>query len=208
MAPEPATADHVYRRVRHEILEGTLLPGQVLKLGHLTDAFGTSATPVRDALNRLVGERFVDLLPGGGFRVRPLGAARLATLYQWHGQLVQLGLGTGISQPAKARIGALRRDLGRRDQLASATSALFAILASDAGNTELEDALTAASQALARAWALEHHLLPGLRDELSQLMVTIEGDAVTAARRAMARYHRERIRLSPTLHKMIPSGHV
>ncbi len=33
------------------------------------DCFGVSMAPVRDSLNQLVGERFVDLTPGEWFRV-------------------------------------------------------------------------------------------------------------------------------------------
>jgi DNA-binding GntR family transcriptional regulator len=203
MSPEAATADHVYRRIRHEIVEGAFLPGHVLKLGQLTEAFGTSATPVRDALNRLVGERLVNLLPGGGFQVRPLGPARLISLYAWHGALARLALGTRWSNSVKEQLGALRRDVDKSGQLASVTGAFFAILASATRNEELEAALTAASHALTRARALEHLLIPGAVDELALLMAKIEVNDITAARHAMAGYHRARIRRSRQIHKMM-----
>lgn len=203
MSPEAATADHVYRRIRHEIVEGAFLPGHVLKLGQLTEAFGTSATPVRDALNRLVGERLVDLLPGGGFRVRPLGPARLVSLYAWHGALAQLALDTRWPKSVKEHLGALRRDVDKSGQLASVTGAFFAILAAATRNEELEAAMTAASHALARARALEHLLIPGAVDELAQLMATIEANDSAAARHAMTGYHRARIRQSHQIHKMM-----
>lgn len=203
MAPEPVTAEFVYRRVRLEIVEGAFTPGMILKLGGLTDRFGTSATPVRDAMHRLVGERFVELLPGGGFRVRPLDPRRLAGLYQWHGQLLQLALGTPLSQTARDQVSALGRLMTQPQDVASMSAALFGLLAAASRNEELAQALELTSCALARARALEHHLFPSIVDDVSRLIAALETSDIGATRRVMARYHRDRVRLAPDIHKMI-----
>lgn len=203
MAPEPITADYIYRRIRHEIVGGAFAPGSMLKLGRLTDQFGASATPVRDALNRLVGERLVVLLPGGGFRVRPLDADRLTGLYRWHGHLIQIALGGPLPTSAREGLGALKHETMEPGQVAAASERLFHILASAPQNEELEQAVAAASRALARARALEHRLLPDVVGEFSHLLATIDKQKLGAARRAMARYHRVRVQSSIRIHKMI-----
>ena len=203
MAPEPITADYIYRRIRREIVGGAFAPGTMLKLSRLTDQFGASATPVRDALNRLVGERVVVLLPGGGFRVRPLDADRLAELYRWHGYLIRIALDRTLPKSARAGLGAFEHEALEPGQVAAASERLFGILASVPQNEELEQAVAAASRALARARALEHRLLPDVVGEFSQLLATIEGEQIGAARRAMARYHRARAQSSLTIHNII-----
>lgn len=203
MAPEPSTADYIYRRIRHEIVGGAFSPGTMLKLTHLTDQFGASATPVRDALNRLVGERLVILLPGGGFRVRPLDADRLAGLYRWHGHLIQIALDRPLPESAREGIDALKHEALEPGQVVTASQRLFGILASVPQNEELEQAVAAVSRALARARALEHRLLPDVVGEFSQLLATIDRAPIGAARRAMARYHQERARSSFAIHMIM-----
>lgn len=203
MAPEPITADYIYRRIRREIVGGAFAPGTMLKLNRLTDQFGASATPVRDALNRLVGERLVVLLPGGGFRVRPLDAYRLAGLYRWHGQLIQIALDRPLPTSAREGLSALKHEALEPGQVAAASERLFGILASVRQNEELEQAVAEVSRALARARALEHRLLPDVVGEFSQLLATIDREQISAARRAMARYHRERAQSSFAIHKII-----
>lgn len=203
MAPEPITADYIYRRIRHEIVGGAFAPGAMLKLTRLTDQFGASATPVRDALHRLVGERLVVLLPGGGFRVRPLDADLLAGLYRWHGHLIQITLERPLPESARKGLGALKHEALEPGQVAAASERLFGILASVPQNEELEQAVAAASHALARARALEHRLLPDVVGEFSQLLATIDRAPIGAARRAMARYHQERARSSFAIHMIM-----
>lgn len=203
MAPEPITADYIYRRIRHEIVGGAFAPGTMLKLTRLTDQFGASATPVRDALNRLVGERLVILLPGGGFRVRPLDADRLAGLYRWHGYLIQIALDRPLPESAREGLGALKHEALEPGQVVAASQRLFDILASVPQNEELAQAVAAVSRALARARALEHRLLPDVVGEFSQLLATIDRKQIGAARRAMARYHRQRAQSSFAISKII-----
>lgn len=53
-------ATSVYERIRQAILDGTLEGGRVLSENGLAAEFGTSRTPVREALHRLEIERIVE----------------------------------------------------------------------------------------------------------------------------------------------------
>jgi len=150
-----------------------------------------------------VGERLVVLLPGGGFCVRPLDADRLAGLYCWHGHLIQIALDRPLPESVKEGLGALKHEALEPGQVAAASERLFGILASVPQNEELEQAIAAVSRALARARALEHRLLPDVVGEFSRLLATIDREQIGAARRAMARYHRERAQSSFPIHKII-----
>src|SRR5689334_3813553 len=45
-----------YQRLRHDLMEGRFRPGQKLKLRDIARELGTSPTPVREALARLVSD--------------------------------------------------------------------------------------------------------------------------------------------------------
>jgi len=53
-------AEEVYRRLKLLILEGNLAPGRRIERRALAAELGVSATPLNEALARLLGERFVE----------------------------------------------------------------------------------------------------------------------------------------------------
>lgn len=70
----------VYDTLRGHILTGMLLPGQRLKVANLAAEHQVSLNVVREALNRLAGERLVEVQPQFGFAVRELSAEDLNDL--------------------------------------------------------------------------------------------------------------------------------
>ena len=74
--------ERVYATLRDKLMRGGFEPGQKLKIADLAGALGTSAMPVRDALNRLAAERAVESLPNRGMRVPALSKASLQDLME------------------------------------------------------------------------------------------------------------------------------
>jgi DNA-binding GntR family transcriptional regulator len=74
--------ERVYAALRDKLMRGGFEPGQKLKIADLAGALGTSAMPVRDALNRLAAERAVESLPNRGVRVPALSKASLQDLME------------------------------------------------------------------------------------------------------------------------------
>ncbi len=71
----------VLAALRDVLASGELAPGTVCSAPALAERFGVSATPVREAMQQLVGEGVVETVPNRGFRVRaqtPREAAELA----------------------------------------------------------------------------------------------------------------------------------
>ena len=52
--------ERVYGVLRYRLMRGGFEPGQKLKIARLASALGTSAMPVREALNRLAAERAIE----------------------------------------------------------------------------------------------------------------------------------------------------
>ena len=78
-AEEPglSLSEQVYRRLRRDILNGVFAPGQSLRLEMLKQQYGSSFSPIREALNRLRSERLVLSTTARGFRISPLSAEEM-----------------------------------------------------------------------------------------------------------------------------------
>lgn len=91
-----------YHRIKHDILFGVLKPGQKLKLEALKDSYAASLSTLRETLNRLASEGFVDAPVQRGFLVRPVSAedlreiAHLRVLLEGHA--LELSLQNGDTE--------------------------------------------------------------------------------------------------------------
>lgn len=61
-----------YQRIKHDIIFGVLAPGEKLKLEPLKDRYSASLSTLRETLNRLASEGFVDAPEQRGFFVTPV----------------------------------------------------------------------------------------------------------------------------------------
>jgi DNA-binding GntR family transcriptional regulator len=72
----------VYDGIRQDILNGTFLPGDLLKERELAAKYGVSKTPVREALSLLAQEEMVKAVPRAGYMVTQLTRRDLQEVYQ------------------------------------------------------------------------------------------------------------------------------
>jgi GntR family carbon starvation induced transcriptional regulator len=70
----------IYERLRREIIQGTLLPGEKLRIEVLRTRYNVGGTPLREAMNRLSTEGLVTQSEQRGFRVTPVSADDLLEL--------------------------------------------------------------------------------------------------------------------------------
>jgi DNA-binding GntR family transcriptional regulator len=71
----------VYMRLKSEMNDFQLVPGDRLSEAEIGTRFGVSRTPVRQALFRLRSEGFLDVVAKSGWYVKPLDFAKLDDLY-------------------------------------------------------------------------------------------------------------------------------
>ena len=72
MSLESTKADDIAGLIEEAIVSGELIPGSVLRQEQLSERFGVSRTPVREALRRLAALGLVSFEPNRGVRVRTL----------------------------------------------------------------------------------------------------------------------------------------
>jgi len=65
-----ATAQQAYEAIRRQIEEGKLCPGNHIVEAGLSEVLHMSRTPVREALRKLVDDRWLEYIPNRGMRVR------------------------------------------------------------------------------------------------------------------------------------------
>jgi DNA-binding GntR family transcriptional regulator len=87
-----------YAALRQVLRDGMHPPGHRLEANRIADELGVSPTPVRDALNRLVGERMVEASSGEGFHVPRLDEGDLRDLYEWNSALAIMAARTSRTQ--------------------------------------------------------------------------------------------------------------
>jgi DNA-binding GntR family transcriptional regulator len=80
--PAAPLRQEVVRRVRQEILDGALPPGDRLRENDLCARYGVSRTVVREALRQLESESLITLLPNRGPIVTVLTSDDIAALYE------------------------------------------------------------------------------------------------------------------------------
>jgi DNA-binding GntR family transcriptional regulator len=66
-----------YRRLRDDIISGTLAPSKKLRIEHLRQRYGMGASALREALSRLVSDDLVECEAQRGYWVSPVSRAEL-----------------------------------------------------------------------------------------------------------------------------------
>lgn len=110
----------VYFRLRQGILDGLLVPGEILNQVHIASRYGVSRTPVREALRLLQAEGLVEAEFQRRMRVTPVTATEVDAVYgMW---IVQQSLAIAVTVPRLTaveigRIRAALRDMNNHSPL-------------------------------------------------------------------------------------------
>jgi DNA-binding GntR family transcriptional regulator len=99
----------VYGVLRDRLMSGGFEPGQKLKIAELASALGTSAMPVREALNRLAAERGIEALPNRSVRVPSLSKESLRDLMETRFAVEGLAVARAASNMNAATLTTLRQ---------------------------------------------------------------------------------------------------
>ncbi|HEX4444209.1 MAG TPA: GntR family transcriptional regulator [Galbitalea sp.] len=77
-------SDEASAYIRNLIMSGQLLPGESVRPELIAEPLGVSTTPVREALQALRVEGFLELLPRRGFIVAPLTGSDIRDIFTAH----------------------------------------------------------------------------------------------------------------------------
>jgi hypothetical protein len=194
MSPDALTADRIYHDLKRQIMLGHFKPESSIGLAIVAEEFGTSISPVRDALQRLVGERLVEIQGGGGFAIPAMNKKSVHQLYSWHADLVRLAVkGMARQDQIEPFPGIDGIDpTSRRHNIAEVTARLFDMIAASTTNPEHQVAIALAAARL-HPLRLRESILPKLDAELESLWNVTRSANKNAIRLAMWHYHRRRL---------------
>lgn len=175
-----------YNALRRRLVGGGWPPGYRLEAVRLAEDLGVSITPVRDALNRLTGERLVDSEPGEGFRVPRLGGSDLRATIAWHHRLMIIAV--------RWRAGPLpRTDIPQSQGGIEERAALvFGSIAAIAGNPELNRAVSQTAARLSHYRQGEATVFPDVDAELDGIERLARDASRAPLLEAIGRYHSRR----------------
>jgi DNA-binding GntR family transcriptional regulator len=108
--------EQIYLALRDKLMRGGFEPGRKLKVVDLAKTFGTSAMPVREALNRLTAERALESLPSRTVRVPNLSAERLEDLMQARFAVEGLAVARAATRMTPERVEQLRALIAAQSQ--------------------------------------------------------------------------------------------
>lgn len=192
-------AEPTYEAIRQRLKIGAWPMGFRLEAGRLAEDLGVSITPVRDALNRLVGEKLVDLVPGIGFHVPHLTERGLRELLDLNLLLLLGAVRIGAVPNGSVAIEAMAHDHAAR------TEALFARIASLSRNTELLDAVLSLGARLHAVRLHEIVVLQSATDDLALIEAAglARGDRLSSA---LKNYHQVRMGVADRLIACVRTG--
>jgi DNA-binding GntR family transcriptional regulator len=169
-----SSTDKVYELIRDEIITCVLHPGQQVVQSQLAEHFQMGLTPIREALQRLCQENFVQAIPRFGYVVTPVTLADVTEIYE---------LRTMLEAPA-ARLAASRASDAVLEQIArsatftyvfkdshsyglflSRNSQFHRSIAAAAGNARLADNVSKLLDQMTRIF----HLGLDLKDSASEM---------------------------------------
>ncbi|MEP7457371.1 GntR family transcriptional regulator [Phyllobacterium sp. SB3] len=114
--------DRAYDSIKHSLMAAEFAAGQPLIIRTLAETYGISTTPVREALQRLVAERLLDLLPNRTIAVPELDAEKFTEILRIRCALEGIAAGLATEHVKKTHIRRLRKlmqdmdtALGRED---------------------------------------------------------------------------------------------
>ena len=156
-----SSADEAHQRIEHMIVTGVLSEYELLSESDLARRTGCGRTPVREALQRLKFEGFVDILPRRGIMVTPVDITRQLELLEMRrpleGLMVSLGA-VRATEGQRAKMRRLAADLEKavsdrdRSVYLSINRSIHTVEAEAAGNRLLERQMQVVHNLSRRFW--------------------------------------------------------
>jgi DNA-binding GntR family transcriptional regulator len=116
--PKVTLQDHVYRQLCDMILSGEIAPGQLVTIQALAEAFGVSAMPVREALQRLTAAKVLTVISSRSIGIPLLTKERLQDLKRVRLEVESLAAEWAVPRIGKAELADLQNLVDRMDAAA------------------------------------------------------------------------------------------
>jgi len=167
-------SDEAYKVIRREIITCELRPGQQIAQPQLSEKYGIGTMPIREALQRLAQEGFVEAIPRFGYTVTHITFSAVHDLYQLRSIIECAAVRLAAVQATKAQLEKIAASadfdyvFGNRDsytEFLSRNAAFHRSIAAATGNQRMVDILSQLLDELTRIF----HLGLDLRDSAEEM---------------------------------------
>jgi DNA-binding GntR family transcriptional regulator len=110
----------VRERIRADILSGHFRPGARIKIADVSQRYGVSQMPVREALQMLQGEGLVTIAPNRGASVRPVNESFIANMYDIREAIEVMLVRRAVERISDSEVFQLHSIEGRYEEAAKA----------------------------------------------------------------------------------------
>lgn len=173
-----------YQGLKARLKSGVWPMGMRLEAIKLADELGVSVTPVRDSLNRLVGERLVELWPGEGYRVARLTERLLRDLFLFNRDILARAAASAVTGFVKPEWNE------QADAYPDRVAELFLYVAGGARNAILVETVEALNDRLYSARCHDPELIAQCETEIEAFAALLHDRAdPTAFNDWLASYH-------------------
>lgn len=103
--------EQLYEQIKDLILTNTYEPGQIVQIEKLAEEFGVSTTPIREALIRLEGAGFLELIPNKGVLISGIREQDIRNTWEIRRVLEPYAGRAAAQLPLDAEIESLRQNV-------------------------------------------------------------------------------------------------
>lgn len=186
----------LYEQVRRALQAGHYIPGQRIDPGTIASEFNTSATPVRFALYRLVGEGLVADHARDGLYVPLPTEVALRNLYDWMQRLLSMACDIGVSPLSHKPLKKLAFT-SPDDDIVKLTWQLFDAIADATAHQSLHEAVKRTNDRLAPIRRAKQGMFDNGFEELSEMNQHWQDRRVPALKAELHDYHDRRKKMVP-----------
>ncbi len=192
VAAKPETLrDRVYADVRQAILTGQLRPGDIIREPELGRQYGTSRTPVREALFMLSFQGFLTTLPRTGYQVTPISVRDVQETHHLRRLLEAEAVRLACERISPAELDELEMVMSSRtgDEALNNNHAFHMIIALASRSERLAHLIAQLLDEMDRMQALDPHIAtPSGPYEHADLVAALRRGDVEAAQTAMTQH--------------------
>ncbi|HVY57705.1 MAG TPA: GntR family transcriptional regulator [Xanthobacteraceae bacterium] len=195
--PAPSLRDLAYEAIKHRIITCAFKPGEYVNEASVAATLGFGRTPVHQAINRLMLEGMVEVIPRKGVIVRPVSLDEVIQIIEARVIVEPQGVRLAAERADENEIAALDDILARTracmdtrniEQMMLLDREFHLVLARAARNAVLAEILRRLHERSLRFWfisltAPEHHA--SVQEEHRAIIEAIRTRDVAAAERAM-----------------------
>lgn len=191
---KPSRIENIFGDLRHHLLAAPASPGQRIDVEALALRYGVSTMPIRLLLNRMIGERLIEVTPHEGYIIPAAKERRVRDVHKWNKMILMLAIETAMDDGPNPEFPDL--DLDQSD-IVAATEALFLAIADFSDTAETRYAVSNVNDRLRPLRQLDTGDLIDLPAEMAEFKAAWQAHDLGSLRDLVKQYHHRRLALVP-----------